>query len=104
MSNNPEETPVVEQKEEPKDEFLADLEAEMEHLPDRFKNPDAYQEPQQQAVHPLYRTSNSNYGSMKVSKVTMPLQYYGRAGNFTKQFTGFKSVATFNTSMTKSKV
>jgi hypothetical protein len=38
--------------------------------------------------HPLYRTTNSVYGSKKVSELHRPLQYHGQNGAFTKEFVG----------------
>ncbi|KAL0218866.1 hypothetical protein P9112_004519 [Eukaryota sp. TZLM1-RC] len=57
-------------------------------LPERFQNPTCFQYPESKTVHPLYRTSNSQYGSMPPNTQAMPLVWNGRTGDFTKTFNG----------------
>jgi hypothetical protein len=38
--------------------------------------------------HPLYKTTNMNYGAKQVTEMHKPVQYHGQNGTFTKEFVG----------------
>jgi len=55
--------------------------------------------------HPIYATTNNDYGLRKVSQIDMPDSYAGSNGRFTKTFAGGASkISSLNTAITKSKV
>ncbi len=53
-------------------------------------------------VHPLYKTSNSQYGAKESSELHQTNQYYGHNGSFTKEFvSGMYKYNGLNTNRTR---
>lgn len=55
-------------------------------IPKRFDNPDWFKGySQSKPVHPIYRTSNSDYGSRPPSVHTMPTRFAAKSQEFSEQ-------------------
>uniref|UniRef100_A0A7S4E0B6 Uncharacterized protein n=1 Tax=Lotharella globosa TaxID=91324 RepID=A0A7S4E0B6_9EUKA len=57
-------------------------------LPDRFAKPGQFQYKTKRKQHPMYRTSNNDFGSRPPVPEETQTQYHGLNGNFTKKFSG----------------
>lgn len=69
-------------------------------LPERFTDATYYSDrPTHTNQHPLYRTSNHQYGTRAPSQAELPKSYYPTQHKFTAQF-----AAGFNTSHTSTKM
>jgi len=73
-------------------------------MPQRFKKPEIWQD-QAQKQHPLYRTTQSQYGARPPAIQEMPTKYFGNSHTFTNTFGGnMARDHGLNTSLTHSRV
>ena len=73
-------------------------------LPERFANV-SLRKHDPRIQHPVYQTTNNNYGLKPVSQQQTTLKYYGTRGTFTNDFSAMMYKNTgFNTTRTTSKV
>lgn len=78
--------------------------ANVDRLPERFANV-ALRKHDPRVQHPVYQTTNNNYGLKPVSQQQTTLKYYGIRGTFTNDFSSMMYKNTgFNTTRTTSKV
>ncbi|PVD24279.1 hypothetical protein C0Q70_14750 [Pomacea canaliculata] len=77
-----------------------------ENLPTRFDNPEWFQGYGGKNQHPMYRTSNSNYGARAPSVHTMPTQFHAKSQKFSMHLgkCGMYRNCSLNTEVDKSKV
>jgi len=55
------------------------------NIPARFDNPEWFQGYSQKPVHPMYRTTNSNYGKRAPTVHTMPTSFNGKSQQFSEK-------------------
>ncbi|XP_002741196.1 piercer of microtubule wall 1 protein-like isoform X2 [Saccoglossus kowalevskii] len=75
-------------------------------IPDRFDNPGWFEGYGTKSQHPMYRTTNSKYGSMPPSVHTMPTSFHARSQKFSEPLgkCGMYRNKGLNTGMDQSKV
>ena len=75
-----------------------------ERVPERFSDASKFRH-KSKTQHPVYRTSNNDYGRKAPAQQDMPMQWNGLHGEFTESFNGLKVNFTgFNTSRTTSRI